>query len=272
MSTLAQASLTGGERRALTRAVEALEAELGEDLLAVWLYGSRARGERLSEDSDIDLMVVVSDSESLRARVRRIVDDTAVREKGNPFVFSSRVTDPRALAEKAAVESLYLREVERDRIVLSGGEITPLADLASHELPPRVAENGVMTRSLVWLDTARRYLASAERALAHELDSGAIASTAYYAVFYSARAALSEEGNVGRKHTGTWHLVRTIFVETGRLDAALVSRAQKMQEYREGADYEARTFTREESEAQVAGARRFVEAIERLIGAEREER
>lgn len=31
------------ERRAIARIVELLEAELGDDLLAVWLYGSRAR-------------------------------------------------------------------------------------------------------------------------------------------------------------------------------------------------------------------------------------
>ena len=40
-----------------------------------------------------------------------------------------------------------------------------------------------------------------------------------------------------------------------------------MQEHREGADYKAWTFEREESQAHVADARRFLEAVERLIGA-----
>ena len=52
-----------------------LKAELGNELLAVWLFGSRARGEAdLSESdpdlrSDVDLMVVVGPgADSLRLR------------------------------------------------------------------------------------------------------------------------------------------------------------------------------------------------------------
>jgi len=73
------------------------------------------------------------------------------------------------LAEEAAIESLYLREVERDRIVLWGGECTPLAQLDDHELPPRLGQGGVMTRSLKWLDMARRHVDGAERALEGDL-------------------------------------------------------------------------------------------------------
>ena len=41
---LAPASLTHAERRVLERLVERLRDELGSDLHAIWLYGSRARG------------------------------------------------------------------------------------------------------------------------------------------------------------------------------------------------------------------------------------
>ena len=113
----------------------------------------------------------------------------------------------------------------------------------------------------------RGYLAAADAYLRRGGFSSVIASTAYYAMFYSARAALSEEGRVGRTHEGTWHLMRELFVEAGGFDPALVARATQMQQ-REGADYRGWTFERAESEAQVRDARRFVEAVEHLIGAE----
>lgn len=269
MPTLAQASLTSAERHALERAVAALESELGGDLLAVWMYGSRARGERRHEGSDIDLLVVVSDRRRLRDRAWRTVYEAVGSAGDDQLAVSTKVTDPRDLAEQAAIDSLYLREVEHDRVVLKGGEATPLAPLEPHELPPKLGRGGVMTRSLRWLDQSRGYLETAERALKGGLNSGVIASTAYYAMLYAARAALSEEGRVPRKHAGTWQLMRELFVEPGRFDAGLVTRAQQMQEHREDADYNGRTFERHESEAHVADAHRFLDAVEHLIGAGR---
>ncbi len=262
---LAQASLTVDEQRALERAVVALEAELGDELLAVWMYGSRARGERPHAESDIDLLVVVSDADR-GDRPWRIVYDAVGGGEGTPFLFSTQVTDPRRLAEEAAIESLYLREVERDRIVLWGGDSTPLAHLDEHERPSKLGRGGVMTRALKWLDMARRHVDSAERALEADLDPSVIASMSYSAMLYAARAALSEAGRVPRKHAGTWHLMRELFVTSGGFDVELVERAQEMQEHREGADYKAWTSEREESQAHVADARRFLEAVERLIG------
>lgn len=263
MATLEQASLTTDEREALDRSLAALRDELGEDLLAVWLYGSRARGERLSEDSDVDMLIVVTDRKRLDRRAWH-----AVWEAAGPTGLSPHVTDPRVLAEDVAIESLFLREVERDKIVLWGGENTPLAPLEEHELPPKVGSGGVLTRSLRWLDMAREYLAGAELLLEREGPSSPLASSAYYAAFYAGRAALSEEGRVARKHAGAWHLVHELFVKTGRLDAGLVHRAQKLQEYREGADYEGWKFARDRSVEQIAVARAFLAAIERLIGSD----
>jgi hypothetical protein len=62
--TLRVAALNETERRAVARIVARLEDELGADLLAVWLYGSRARGEADPEEthhdrrSDIDMMAI----------------------------------------------------------------------------------------------------------------------------------------------------------------------------------------------------------------------
>jgi HEPN domain-containing protein len=62
--------------------------------------------------------------------------------------------------------------------------------------------------------------------------------------------------------------MRELFVASGRFDEALVTRAQEMERDRLAADYGGATFSRAASEAHVRDARRFVEAVERLIGAE----
>jgi predicted nucleotidyltransferase len=126
MRTMQSARLDAAERRALGRAAELLERELGEELLAVWFYGSRARDERPREDSDVDLFVVVRERGSLEKRVRELVSRAAEEAGAEPFAFQAFVYDLRRLAEETGIHSLFLREVERDRIVLAGGELPPL--------------------------------------------------------------------------------------------------------------------------------------------------
>lgn len=65
---LAQASLSDAERRVLTRLVPRLEAELGDELQAIWLYGSRARGEPPHDESDIDLMLIADGDSTSHSR------------------------------------------------------------------------------------------------------------------------------------------------------------------------------------------------------------
>jgi predicted nucleotidyltransferase len=81
MASLATASLTDAERRALDRLVDALQRELGDDLHAVWLYGSRARGEPQHEEgSDIDLLVITSPGTARRERIQELVTAAAKAE------------------------------------------------------------------------------------------------------------------------------------------------------------------------------------------------
>lgn len=52
MATVAETSLSDAERRTLDRLVRALESRLGDDLLALWLFGSKARGGRRRTTGD----------------------------------------------------------------------------------------------------------------------------------------------------------------------------------------------------------------------------
>src|SRR3954454_23069861 len=84
MAVLADAALDEREREVLERFVAALAEEYGEDLDGVWLYGSRARGERTHDESDIDVLVVTRegrDDDALYRIAYRVLD-----ELGNPRV------------------------------------------------------------------------------------------------------------------------------------------------------------------------------------------
>ncbi|MGH3099781.1 MAG: HEPN domain-containing protein, partial [Thermoleophilia bacterium] len=89
-------------------------------------------------------------------------------------------------------------------------------------------------------------------------------STAYYAMLYAARAALSERDLHARSHSGIWGLFRDEFVVTGEFNEELAQAAQRAQARREASDYAAESFEMAEAAALVATAERFVAAIERL--------
>ena len=121
MPSLEDASLTLAERRVLERFVRSLAAELGRDVHGVWLYGSRARGERPHPESDVDLLVVstrASWNES--RRVMELLDEVAVAGDANPAWFSVHVYDPGRVAQRRAIRSFFMQEVDRDKIVLAG--------------------------------------------------------------------------------------------------------------------------------------------------------
>lgn len=98
-----------------------LDEALGDALRGVWLYGSRSRGERPHRDSDVDLLVI---AEGDRARHQRLALDlseaAALAEGESPFVYSVHVYDPGWLQRRREIESFFIQEVDRDKIVLAG--------------------------------------------------------------------------------------------------------------------------------------------------------
>jgi predicted nucleotidyltransferase len=120
-NSLAAASLSERERRILDRFAVMLRDALGEDLRAVWLYGSRARGERPHSDSDVDLLVIADgDHERNRDAALALSAQAAEAEGESPFTYSVHTYSTDWLRARREIESFFIQEVDRDKIVLAG--------------------------------------------------------------------------------------------------------------------------------------------------------
>lgn len=118
-------------------------------------------------------------------------------------------------------------------------------------------------RSEEFIRSARRALGAARREV-DEFPERAI-SSAYYGMLYAARAALSEEDRYAKTHRGVWDLFHLTFVATGRFDAALARQARESQALRERSDYDAAIATKEEGEAIVEFAARYLDAVATML-------
>jgi predicted nucleotidyltransferase len=121
---LAPASLSEQERRVVERLVMLLPEELGCDVRAIWLYGSRARGETPHPESDIDLMVFadgVSFDEKMSAT--ELLNRIATAEGTSPVWFSLLFNTPGWLRGRREIRSFFIAEVDRDKIVLYGSSL-----------------------------------------------------------------------------------------------------------------------------------------------------
>lgn len=120
---LAAAQLTESERRTVERFASRVRGTLGGDLRALWLYGSRARRSAHAE-SDVDLLVIADGG---RCRYGRVVGDigeeAAIAEGESPFSYSVHVHDLDWLRERRSIDSFFIQEVDREKIVLAGGEL-----------------------------------------------------------------------------------------------------------------------------------------------------
>ncbi len=120
---LTAAQLSVSERRTVERFASRLDDVLGDDLRALWLYGSRARGTAHPE-SDIDLLVIAEGGRDSHGRtVGDIGEQAALAEGESPFNFSVHVHDPGWLQERREIESFFIQEVDRDKIVLAGSAL-----------------------------------------------------------------------------------------------------------------------------------------------------
>jgi predicted nucleotidyltransferase len=203
VAALATASLSESERRTLERWVELLRQRFGKDLHAVWLFGSRARGEPPHEESDVDVLVLLDDpSYDRHLDAIRLIQDAADAEGASGTYFSVKAYDREWLEGRREIESFFIQEVE-----------------SRQDRSPR---RRMSPRSKEFMDGARERLAAARTNLDANLPYVAV-GLAYYAMLYAARAALSEEDRYAKTHSGTWTLFRELFVQTGGVDPAVAA-------------------------------------------------
>lgn len=120
---LATAQLTASERRTVERFSSRLSNKLGSDLRALWLYGSRARG-KAHPESDIDLLVIANGGRDRYGRIAGdLSEEAAIAERESPFNYSVHVHNPEWLQSRRAIESFFIQEVDRDKIVLAGSAL-----------------------------------------------------------------------------------------------------------------------------------------------------
>jgi predicted nucleotidyltransferase len=118
---IAPASLTHIERRAVGRLVDRLRDELGSDLHAIWLYGSRARGQTPHAESDIDLLVIAEGGDRRYGmKSIELVNEVADAEGVSPLWYSVFICDLAWLRGRREIRSFFIAEVDRDKIVLYG--------------------------------------------------------------------------------------------------------------------------------------------------------
>lgn len=118
---LADTSLSGDERRVVAGIVESLREELGDALDAIWLFGSRARGEPGHGESDVDLLVLLghadwTDGQRLQRLVWRVAEDAGAE----PYTFAVHVRDREWLRGRREIDDFFVGEVDRDKVVLCG--------------------------------------------------------------------------------------------------------------------------------------------------------
>lgn len=132
-SALDGAALSGGERRIVERIIFRLREELDDDLRAVWLYGSRARGEADPSEtdpdrrSDVDLMAIVDparDAAEVSWEFAPLLEAVADAEGDSPVYYSLRIYDAARLRERRRIRSFFFQEVDRDKLVLYGSSLS----------------------------------------------------------------------------------------------------------------------------------------------------
>lgn len=117
------AHLTQGERRVIELFASRLDKDLGVDLRGLWLYGSRARGTAHPE-SDVDLLVIADGGRERYGRMAGdLSEEVAIAEGESPFNYSVHVHDPEWLEGRRKINSFFIQEVDRDKIVLAGSAL-----------------------------------------------------------------------------------------------------------------------------------------------------
>jgi predicted nucleotidyltransferase len=103
------------ERMALDDCVNRLHLSLGDNLMGLWLFGSKSRGD-FDPDSDIDLLVVLKILRPERRwRIREIAAQCSLEYD---VLFNTHILDQARWDEEVHYRSTLWREIQRDGVSL----------------------------------------------------------------------------------------------------------------------------------------------------------
>ncbi len=107
--------LTESEERALARFKGALQSLLGDNLLSLHLFGSRARGEE-TEESDLDVLVVVRKKNW--ALCRRIVEESLDVDLAYDTNLAPTILSAQEYQQNQEYGTPFYRNIEREGVSL----------------------------------------------------------------------------------------------------------------------------------------------------------
>lgn len=116
--------LQAREQAAIDACTARLHAALGNDLIGLWLFGSKSRGD-YGPDSDIDLLVVLKELQpEKRWRIRQIAARCSLEYD---VLFNTHILDQARWEQEVRYQGTLWREIQRDGVPLLP-EIAPIAD------------------------------------------------------------------------------------------------------------------------------------------------
>ena len=238
-----------------------------DDILAIILYGSYARGEA-TPDSDMDVMIVVNWVDPEKKEVYyspgrgdprwKTLTEAAWQARGwfSPLVVSER---------EFGTNLPIMRDAKREGIVLWQREewAMPLEE----EEHPSQPDN-----PQTWMRMAEEKLEEARKILNIGVYSGAI-HTAYYAMFHASRGALLTRGLYLKKHSASVDKFSELFVHPGLVEEKYKDYLHSAQKAREAGDYQPYIPIPREKAAEVLGdAEAFIAKMKELVGGKQEEK
>lgn len=116
MRTLETLTLTKREKEALRAFIEGVRQSLGENLVKVILFGSKARG-KARRGSDIDLLVIVRERDI--ATEKKIIKQVVEAElRYNVYRLSPMIYSAEDYEERKKIEVPFVSEIESDGVTL----------------------------------------------------------------------------------------------------------------------------------------------------------
>lgn len=116
MRTLETVTLTRREKGALRAFIEGVRQSLGENLVRVILFGSKARGDS-KRASDIDLLVIVRER-NIPAEKKVITQVVDAELQYDVYRLSPMIYSVEDYEERKKMETPFISEIETDGVTL----------------------------------------------------------------------------------------------------------------------------------------------------------